>query len=59
MQFLNRPALDAFLEWRSGILVTPTRTVRLTAEHKQEAAWFFAAPLLFLEFQIGDGPLNL
>lgn len=58
MQFLNRPALDAFLEWRSGILVTPTRTIRLTAPHKQEAAWFFTAPAQFLPFRNNDDLLE-
>lgn len=56
MQFLSRPALDAFLEWRSGILVTPTRTIRLTAQHKHEAVWFFTAPAPFLRLGTTDDP---
>jgi hypothetical protein len=54
MQFLVRPALDAFLEWRSGILITPTRTIRLTDSHKREAAWFFSAPALFPDLPIPE-----
>jgi hypothetical protein len=54
MEFLYRPSLDAFFEWRSGVLVTPSRTIRLTGEHKQEASWFFLPPTLLITFEQAD-----
>lgn len=58
MQFLIRPALDAFLEWQTGILVTETRTIRLTDSYKREAAWFFSAPALFPDIRIPDDEME-
>jgi hypothetical protein len=54
MEFLHKPALDAFLEWQSGVLVTCSGTYQLTLEQKREAVRFFVPQILFLEFRPPD-----
>ena len=49
MQFLYSDERDAFLEWHSGVLVTPTRTARIPLELKPQAAWMLGIPLFLIE----------
>lgn len=58
MEFFHKSVLDAFLECRTGILVTPTGTIRLTEDLTQEAVWFFTQPVLLLELRPPDEQAN-
>jgi len=51
MRFLHSSSLDTFMEWESGVLVTPAGTLRLRPWNKRQAAWLFAPAVPFYEFQ--------
>lgn len=56
MKFLYSDDRDAFLEWHSGILVTPARTARIPPELRPQAAWMLGVPLFLIECQPSDDP---
>lgn len=58
MRFLYSDDRDAFLEWDSGILVTPARTARIPPDLRPQAALMLGVPLFLIECQSSEDPFD-